>query len=41
MKSGGKTPAVERFKQATEENFQNSLENQRNFETLLMTMQEK
>ncbi len=36
-----KTPAVERFKQASEENFQNSLENQRNFEALLMTMQEK
>ena len=34
------TPAVQRFKKASESNFQNSLENQRNFESLLMTMQD-
>lgn len=34
------TPAVKRFKNAAETNFQNSLENQRNFESLLMTMQD-
>ncbi len=34
------TPAVKRFKHAAETNFQNSLENQKNFESLLMTMQD-
>ncbi len=34
------TPAVKRFKNASDENFQNSLENQKNFESLLMTMQD-
>ncbi|WP_317855319.1 enoyl-CoA hydratase/isomerase family protein [Chakrabartyella piscis] len=33
------TSAVERFKQAAKTDFQDSLENQRNFEPLLMTMQ--
>lgn len=33
------TPAVKRFTQAAKTNFQDSLENQRNFESLLMTMQ--
>ncbi len=35
------TPAVARFKNASETNFQNSLDNQKNFESLLMTMQDK
>lgn len=34
------TPAVKRFTKASDTNFQNSLENQRNFESLLMTMQD-
>ncbi len=34
------TPAVKRFTQASETNFQNSLSNQKNFESLLMTMQD-
>ncbi len=33
------TPAVKRFTQAAKTHFQDSLENQRNFESLLMTMQ--
>lgn len=35
-----KTPAVERFTQASETNFQDSLSNQKNFESLLMTLQD-
>lgn len=35
------TPAVKRFTKASETNFQNSLENQKNFEWLLMTMQDE
>lgn len=34
------TPAVKRFTQLAETNFQDSLENQRNFQSLLMTMQD-
>ncbi len=34
-----KTPAVARFTQASDTNFQNNIDNQRNFESLLMTMQ--
>lgn len=34
------TPAVKRFKQAVKTDFQNSLQNQKNFESLLMTMQD-
>ncbi len=34
------TPAVARFKQAAKTNMQNSLANQRNFESLLMTIQD-
>lgn len=34
------TPAVKRFKQAAATNFQDSLENQKHFESLLMTMQD-
>ncbi len=34
------TDAVKRFTNASNSNFQNSLENQRNFESLLMTMQD-
>ncbi len=34
------TPAVKRFAQASKTNFQNSLENQKNFESLLMTLQD-
>ena len=34
------TPAIKRFTQAYETNFQNDMNNQRNFETLLMDLQE-
>ena len=34
-----KTPAVKRFKYAADTNFQNNLNNQKNFETLLMNLQ--
>lgn len=34
------TPAVKRFKNATQTNFQNSLSNQKHFESLLMNMQD-
>ena len=34
------TPAIERFKHAYDTDFQNSLENQRNFESLLMDLQD-
>ena len=35
-----KTPAIKRFKQASATNFQEQIENQKNFDTLLMDMQE-
>ncbi|ONI45720.1 enoyl-CoA hydratase [Candidatus Epulonipiscioides gigas] len=34
------TPAIKRFTTASDTNFQNSLENQKNFQTLLMSLQE-
>ncbi len=34
-----KTPVVKRFKDASDKDFQNNLQNQKNFESLLMTMQ--